>query len=65
MLYSHLFVPVLLEIFTSMSRSAPKACARSQYTPMLAPEKWAVWSMNYKEQRRTAAVLELQMQYEI
>ena len=48
-----------------MSRSAPKACARSQYTPMLAPEKWAVWSMNYKEQRRTAAVLELQMQYEM
>ena len=41
---------VLLEMFTSMSRSAPKACARSQYTPMLAPEKGTVWSMNYKEQ---------------
>ena len=32
-------------------RSAPKACARSQYPPMLAPEKGAVWSINYKEQR--------------
>ena len=34
-----------------MSRSAPKACARSQYTPMLAPEKGAVWSINYEERR--------------
>ena len=41
-------------MFTSMSRSAPKACGRSQQT---APEKGAVWSINNEdEERRTKNV---------
>ena len=43
----------LFKSFTSWptSRSAPKSCARSQQTRMLAPAKGAVWSKNYQEPR--------------
>ena len=48
--FPHHFVQkFLLEMFTSMSSSAPKACARSQQTPILAPEKGDVWSIKNEE----------------